>query len=128
MKTHEVVFNPRAPLLLFWVIKRKRQGVVMLDKVPLAIIVSVEMRLPAEQGALLDAEWPSSRPSKVEKGFHYVVIYIKRPECREIPAACIALRDRVFSGTPGEFRLAVLHGDDVGNHSGVAAVSICERM
>jgi hypothetical protein len=78
-------------------------------------------------GALRD-ESPSSRPRKVEKGLHYVVICIKRAECREISAACIALRDQVFSGSPGEFRLAVLYGDDVGNHSAVTAVSICERM
>lgn len=85
-------------------------------------------RLPHEQVLYEMLNWPSSGPSKIEKGLHYVVIYIKRPQCREIPAACIALSDQVFSGTPGEFRVAVLYGDDVGNHSGMAAVSICERM
>lgn len=35
----------------------------------------------------------------------------KRPECHQIPAACVVLRDQVFSGTPGEFRLPVLYSD-----------------
>jgi hypothetical protein len=33
------------------------------------------------------------------------------------------MSDQVFSSTPGEFRLAVFYGDDIGHHAGVASVS-----
>jgi hypothetical protein len=61
----------------------------------------------------------------VEQQFHVVFICVERGE---IPGARIARGNEIFSNAPSEFRLAVLYGDDVGDHSRMTAVSIRERM
>src|ERR1700678_577236 len=74
------------------------------------------------------AKWPSLGAGKVEKRLYIVFVFIERAERREIPAAGITLRGQVFTGSPSEFGVAVLYGDDVGDHSRVAPVSISEGM
>ena len=74
------------------------------------------------------AEGPSLGAGKIEKRLYIVFVFVERAERREIPAAGITLRDQVFPGSPSEFGPAVLNGDDVRDHSRMAAVSICEGM
>ena len=80
---------------------------------PQSKVVSVVVRLGA---------------GKIEKRLHIVFVCVEGAECRQIAAAGIAFGDQIFSGSPCEFRLAAFYGHDVGKHSGVAAVSIGERM
>ena len=58
-----------------------------------------------------EVERPSLRAGKVQKEVHIVLVFVKRAERREIHAAGITVRDQVFTGSPGEFGLAVFYGD-----------------
>ena len=72
------------------------------------------------------SEWLRAR--EVEQQLHVVFVCVERAQRGEVPRARIARGDEIFSSAPGEFRLAALNGDDVGDHSRMTPVSIREGM
>src|SRR5215831_12979264 len=74
------------------------------------------------------AKSPRSRARKIKQRLHIIFVGVECAKRGKVARARVALCNKVFAGTPGKFRLAEFHGDNIGNHTRVSSISIGKWM